>query len=107
MGYLFAIGLVLLLALSASYQWGERGQGAIDRLEVELERQQKVTAMLVNRNDRLREEVRELDSGTYMIEARARRDLGMVREGETFFQVVETADGDTRRRGDPSSADGD
>lgn len=92
MGYLIAIGLILLAALSASFFWGERGQSAIDRLEGELERQQKVTLMLVSRNERLREEVRELGTGTYVIEARARRDLGMVREGETFFQVVDGAE---------------
>ena len=91
MGYLIAIGLLLLAGLSASFFWGERGQGAIERLEGELERQRKVTTMLVNRNDRLREEVRELGTGTYVIEARARRDLGMVREGETFFQVADGA----------------
>ena len=89
MGYLIAIGLVLLAGLSASFFWGERGQGAIERLEGELGRQKKVTSMLVDRNERLREEVQELSTGTYMIEARARRDLGMVRDGETFFQVVD------------------
>lgn len=46
-------------------------------------------------NDRLRArnaahdaEVRDLNSGTAAIEARARTTLGMIKQGETFYLVV-------------------
>jgi cell division protein FtsB len=49
-------------------------------------------AELAERNDALAGEVRDLKQGIDAAEERARSDLGMVREDETFFLVV-TRDG--------------
>ena len=54
---------------------------------VAVQRQQNLG--LQERNRRLQAEVTDLKEGVDAIEARARRDLGMIREGETFFQFVE------------------
>ena len=45
--------------------------------------------MLRERNEQLEQEVLELQQGLETVEERARRDLGMIREGETYYQVVE------------------
>jgi cell division protein FtsB len=37
-------------------------------------------------------EVQDLKSGLDAIEERARSELGMIKEGETFFQIIEEAD---------------
>lgn len=58
------------------------------RLQTELEAQRDENARLLSRNAALDAEIRDLKSGVAAIEARARRTLGMVREGETFFLVV-------------------
>lgn len=58
------------------------------RLRAELESQRLENQQLASRNAALDAEIRDLKSGVAAIEARARRTLGMVREGETFFLVV-------------------
>lgn len=54
----------------------------IDELRAEGER-------LRERNAALDADVRDLKEGTDAIEERARQELGMIRAGETFVQVVE------------------
>jgi cell division protein FtsB len=41
------------------------------------------------RNEKLYAEVKDLHKGQEAIEERARDELGMIRENETFFQVIE------------------
>ena len=55
--------------------------------EVEMQRQQNIE--LRERNAALQAEVTDLQQGLDAIEEHAREDLGMVKEGETFYQVVE------------------
>lgn len=50
--------------------------------------QQASNDKLNDRNQVLREEIIDLRSGTEALEERARNELGMVKEGETFFRVV-------------------
>lgn len=51
--------------------------------------QNEVNNRLYERNDVLAAEVEDLKSGYDAIEERARMELGMIRQGETFFQVIE------------------
>lgn len=44
---------------------------------------------LRERNEALAAEVTDLKQGLEAIEERARNELGMIREGETFYQVVD------------------
>ena len=46
-------------------------------------------AQLNERNQTLAAEVDDLKQGYEAIEERARHELGMIKEGETFYQVVE------------------
>lgn len=50
--------------------------------------QNKDNDKLKSRNHNLAAEVHDLKHGYESIEARARRELGMVKYGETFFQVI-------------------
>lgn len=45
------------------------------------------------RNEALYAEVLDLRKGQEAIEERARDELGMIKEGETFFQVIEESTG--------------
>jgi len=58
-------------------------------LEGQLATQRAGNAGLEARNAALAAEVRDLKQGTEAIEERARYELGMIREGEVFFQIVE------------------
>ena len=52
--------------------------------------QQQNNDKLVDRNLVLKEEIKDLRSGREALEERARNELGMVKEGETFFRVVDS-----------------
>jgi cell division protein FtsB len=85
-----ALGLLLLLLLLQYRLWFAEGSLAeLHRLKAEVAQQQALNETLRVRNDRLEEEVLELQQGLETVEERARRDLGMIREGEVYYQVVE------------------
>ena len=56
--------------------------------------QEGENVLLEKRNQRLRAEVVDLKRGTDALEERARVQLGLIREGEIFFQVVESGQED-------------
>lgn len=91
-----ALVLLLLLLVSQYRLWfAEEGSIAeLHRLEQEMERQQALNRELEDRNAHLEQEVIELQQGLETVEERARRDLGMIREGETYYQVLEGEDSD-------------
>ena len=85
-----ALGLVLLLALLQYRLWLAEGSLAeLHRLDEQLLKQQALNHELQIRNEQLEQEVLELQQGMETVEERARQDLGMIREGETYYQVVE------------------
>jgi len=96
-----AILLALLLILQYRLWFADGSLAEVHRLERQVERQRAQNNALRERNRALAAEVRDLKSGLDAVEARARSELGMVGEGETFYQVVESAG---ERGGD---ADGD
>ncbi|MYE82619.1 MAG: hypothetical protein F4X36_12450, partial [Gammaproteobacteria bacterium] len=84
-----AIGVLLIAALQYSYWYGDSGYLASSALEDAIEREQRLNDRLEQRNRVLAAEVKALKSGLEAVEARARTDLGMVVEGETFYLVVD------------------
>ncbi|GAA6154024.1 cell division protein FtsB [Pseudoteredinibacter isoporae] len=86
--------LLLLLFLGLQYRlWvGEGSLAHIARLERELEQQEQTNERLKQRNKLLEVEVEALRKGNEAIEEKARRDMGMIKEGETFYMVVEPKD---------------
>ncbi|MBI6882788.1 septum formation initiator family protein [Pseudomonas putida] len=61
-------------------------------LEAKIEAQRKENVGLYERNDQLYAEILELKSGLETVEERARRELGMVKPGETLYQLPDMAD---------------
>ena len=81
-------GLILLLQYPL---WlGKGGWMRVWDLDRQLSTQQKVNEDLQKRNNGLEAEVRDLKNGLGAIEERARFELGMIKEDEIFFQVLET-----------------
>jgi len=85
----FAVLLAALLALQYRLWVGEGSLAEVSSLKRQMLRQQAELAAMRERNDSLRAEVEDLKQGLEAVEARARNELGMIREGETFFQVLE------------------
>ena len=83
---LFAAFIVLL-----QYpMWlGKGGWMRVWDLDRQVLAQQKVNEGLIRRNNGLDAEVRDLKNGLGAIEERARFELGMIKEDEIFFQVLE------------------
>ncbi|MEL7449409.1 MAG: cell division protein FtsB [Pseudomonadota bacterium] len=58
------------------------------RLRDAVETQAAENAELARRNDVLDAQVQDLKEGLEAVEENARSELGMTREGETFYQVI-------------------
>jgi cell division protein FtsB len=85
--------LALLLVLQYRLWLGDGGMREVARLRKEIAQQQIENDTLLERNRTLAAEVQDLKKGTTAIEERARTDLGMVGQRETFYQVVTPRDG--------------
>ncbi|MGD2138284.1 MAG: cell division protein FtsB [Gammaproteobacteria bacterium] len=84
------IVLLLLLAFLQYRLWfGEGSLVDVWELGREVEAQQAENEKLRERNAALDAEVHDLKQGLDAVEEHAREDLGMVKDGETFYQVVE------------------
>jgi len=91
-GAVLALCLVLLLALAwLQYRlWFADGSVRhTSELQQQLAAQLAANEELQNRSDRLLIEIASLKQGPGQIEARAREDLGLVKEGETFFRFFD------------------
>jgi cell division protein FtsB len=80
---------LLIAHLQYRLWWGDAGISQISAYRHRLEALNKETQERKERNDSLYAEVRDLRKGQETIEERARYELGMVKENETFFQVLE------------------
>jgi cell division protein FtsB len=96
MPWYFRLLFVVLLAMFFVLQYrlwvGQGSQAEVYRLQHQIERQQARLADMRDRNEKLRAEVQSLKDGLDAVEARARLDLGMIKDGETFYQVIESND---------------
>ena len=84
------VGLTALLIL-LQYRLWLAGGGIAEavRLNARIEDQQKTNAQLQARNAQLEQQILELQNGSRVIEQRAREDLGLVKEGEIYFQFTD------------------
>ena len=88
MRILTAILLALLAFLQYRLWVGEGSLAEVNNLKSEIDVLQQELVGLRKRNRALQAEVEDLRSGQAAIEERARSELGMIKEGETFYQVV-------------------
>ncbi len=87
------IFLAVLLVLVQYRLWlSHDGLPSLLRLHHQVEKQRLDNEKLTERNQVLAAEVQDLKSGLDALEERARSELGMIREGETFFHVIEEQD---------------
>ena len=85
------IALLISLFLILQYDlWvGDGSLATVWRLQQSIDNQSKENKILADRNKALEAEVIDLKQGKDAIEERARSDLGMVKEGETYIQIVD------------------
>jgi cell division protein FtsB len=89
---LLAVVLVVLVAAIQTPLWfGKGGWLRVWELDRQLTQVRKSNDELRARNAALDAEVRDLKTGYDAIEERARSELGMIRQDEVFYQVVDPA----------------
>ena len=89
MNFIITILLVLLIVLQYDLWVGKGSIAEVRQLESALELQSVENQHLKERNDALKAEVLDLKNGLEAIEERVRTELGMIKEDETFFHVIE------------------
>ncbi len=89
MKWLWALMILLIVLLQARLWAGEGSLVQAWQLQEQIEQQEEVNDNLSGRNDELFAEVGNLGEGSRAVEERARVNLGMIREEETFFLVVD------------------
>ncbi|MCL4158927.1 UNVERIFIED_CONTAM: hypothetical protein GTU68_000106, partial [Idotea baltica] len=80
------LAIAILLLLQYRLWFSHDGLPPMLHLHRSVEIQQAENDKLEERNQVLAAEVHDLKSGSGAIEERARSELGMIKEGETFFQ---------------------
>lgn len=83
--------MLLLLAVLQARLWiADDGYRSAWRLSDQVAAQARENATLIERNRALKAEVADLKTGLDAVEEIARSELGMIRAGETLYQVVES-----------------
>src|SRR5262245_40687279 len=81
--------LILVLAILQYKLWYEQDSiASMRRLNVEIAKQQQENNKMLKQNQILIAEVFDLKHGSEAIESRARIELGMIKQGEQFYQIV-------------------
>ncbi len=89
---LLALALVLMIAVIQSPLWfGKGGWLRVRDLDRQIEAQREANTRLATRNAAMDAEVKDLKQGYDAIEERARSELGMVKQDEVFFQLLQPA----------------
>jgi cell division protein FtsB len=81
--------VALLVVLQYPLWFGSGGVIALWQLKREIAAQQAENDRLRERNHALEAEVLDLKQGLEAVEERARAELGMVKQDETFFHIIE------------------
>jgi cell division protein FtsB len=79
----------LLVGIQFPLWLGKGGWMRVREAEQQLAAQNRVNADLAARNEKLAAEVRDLKEGAGAVEERARYELGMLKEGELFVQILD------------------
>ena len=83
------ISLVVILVLVQARLWlSDEGLREVWRLQGQVAECTEENRRLATRNAALEGEVTDLKQGIAAAEERARTDLGMIAEGETFYQIT-------------------
>ncbi|MCG6865912.1 MAG: cell division protein FtsB [Thiogranum sp.] len=82
--------LVVLLVLLQYRLWvGDGSLAEVWSLYQQVEVQRAENQRLLERNQALEAEVKDLKQGLDAIEERAREELGMIKKGESFYQIID------------------
>lgn len=97
-----AITLAALIALIQHPLWiGKGGWLRVWEVEQQISAQREVNQRLKARNEALDAEIQDLKNGLDAVEERARSELGMIKQDEIFFQLLDNGEKMTELRRAP------
>ncbi len=88
MKILLAVLILVLIGLQYKLWFGDGSLSEVVQLSRELEIQKERLRELEERNRILEAQVLDLQNGLDAFEEKARNDLGMIKQGETFIQLI-------------------
>jgi len=88
MRLLYFVLISILSLLIYHFIAGNNGVMDYSRIEREVIVQQMNNQVLIDRNTALKNEILDLRNGYDAIEERTRNELGMIKEGETFYRII-------------------
>ncbi|MFZ8943853.1 MAG: cell division protein FtsB [Methylophilaceae bacterium] len=90
MKFLTVLFVILIILIQYPLWFSRGGWLNVFDLNNKYQNQKEINQELEKQNDALRAEVNDLKKGTDAIEERARDELGMIKEGEIFFEIINT-----------------
>jgi cell division protein FtsB len=89
--YRVVISIAILLIIQLQYRlwFGDGNIQQVKDYQQRLDSLKQEVQLKKERNEKLYAEVVDLRKGEEAVEERARYELGMIKENETFFQVIE------------------
>lgn len=90
MRYLNTALIIMLAVLQYDLWVGDGSMASVWQMQHTIQEQHAKNDRLKSRNDSLAAEVADLKGGLSAIEERARSELGMIKQGETFIQTVDS-----------------
>ena len=88
MKILIAVLMLMLVGLQYKLWFGDGSLSEVVQLTRELDIQRQRLSELEERNKILEAQVLDLQIGLDAFEEKARNDLGMIKQGETFIQLI-------------------
>ncbi len=89
---------VLFIYLQVILWIGEGSVADVSRLKQSIAQKEQENKLLQERNQKLIEEVEALRNGLELIEHKAREDLGLVKENEVFYHVIDERTPGSRKK---------
>ena len=89
MKILLLILVIVFVGLQARLWVGDGSFAHVAQLNTEIDKQNRINQRLIEDNELLAAEVAALKNGYEGIEERARVQMGMIKEGETFYMIID------------------
>jgi cell division protein FtsB len=80
--------IVLLAALQYRLWFGKNSVSDYQEMQTQIETLEQQNANLRQRNKLIRADIDDLQLGIESMEERARNELGLIKEGETFYRIL-------------------
>ena len=91
----FALLALIAIGLQSTFWFGKNSFTSFSELQNQIETEKTHNKNLQQRNNLLKAEVIDLQTGDETMEERARMELGLIKEGETFYRIVEIDEADS------------